>query len=119
MNFNRRLKLRSLTYRETAPLDDKFLDSKNCIISGDFFPFSESLFKEKLLKRNINVQPQMTPDTEILICGRYPDWVLVEEARMYGVKIIFVDKAGELFSRMVTKMKKSRTVLTCEEPVEI
>lgn len=90
-------------------MEDNFLDSKNVIISGEFFPASNIAFKESFLKYNANLQPQMTPETEILICGKHPDWVLVEEARLYGVKILFADKTGELFSRMATNPFTSKS----------
>lgn len=122
-----RFNLRSFSRRETsAPsltakttqLDDDLLHSKSVILSGEFFPTSESVLIERLLKRDVNVQPQMTPETDILICGKYPDWMLVEEARLYGVKIIFIDKAGELFSRLATNLNKSRA-FSYEEPLGV
>lgn len=101
-------------------IDNHFLHSKNIIISGEFFPTSESAFKENLLKSNVNVQPEITPETEILICGKYPDWILVEEASLYGIKIIFIDKAGELFSRIAIKLcKSSRPVLSYKEQLGV
>ena len=92
-----------------------FIHSKNVILSGEFFPLSENSFKEKLIEREANVQQEITPETEILICGRYPDWMLVEEARLYGIRIIFADKAGESFSKIATKLCKSRPVLSYEQ----
>lgn len=102
-----------------TPGDDHFLHTKNVIISGDFFPSSEVAFKKNLLERKANLQPHMTTETEILICGKYPDWMLVEKARLYGVKIIFVDKAGELFGRMATNLNKTTPVSLYEEPLGI
>lgn len=129
MKFNKiknKIRLSNLSYRKSKSLipakptqvDENFLNGKNVIISGEFFPTSEKVFKESLLKRKANVQPQMTPQTEVLICGKYPDWVLVEEARIYGVKIIFVDKAGELFSRLATNLNKNRAFFY-EEPLGV
>ncbi|CAN5198617.1 hypothetical protein BH23BAC2_BH23BAC2_22500 [soil metagenome] len=54
------------------------------------------------------MQPEITPETEILICGMYPDWMLVEEAKLYGIKIMFADKAGELFSRIARNFTNPR-----------
>lgn len=135
MQFNRRtlkimekVKGKSRYFQEAAtPLfptgtpqeNDHFLHNKNVIISGDFFPTSEVEFKKNLLDRKANLQPHMTPETEILICGKYPDWMLVEKAGLYGVKIIFVDKAGELFGRMATNLNKTTPVSLYEEPLGI
>ena len=92
-----------------------YLHSKNVVLSGQFFPMNENSFIDNLEKQEANLEPEITPDTEILICGRYPDWMLVEEARLYGIKIVFADKAGELFSRMATKLYKNRAELTYED----
>ncbi len=125
--FNK-VNLSSLTFLSTGtqllpatpfPMDENLLQSRNIILSGEFFPTNEKVFKENLLKCNANVQLQMTPETEILICGKYPDWMLVEEARLYGVKIIFVDRAGELFSRITANLNKRKAVLPYEEPLGI
>lgn len=91
----------------TSQLNVNFLQAKNVILSGEFHPMSEDTFRENLIKNKVNVQEEITPETEILICGKYPDWMLVEEARLYGIKTIFVDKAGEFFSRIATKLYKS------------
>lgn len=93
-----------------------YLYSKNVVLSGQFFHLNENSFLDNLEEREANVEPEITPETEVLICGRYPDWMLVEEARLYGIKIVFADKAGELFSRMATKLCKStRPVLSYQE----
>ncbi len=91
---------------------------KNVILSGEFFHLTENSFKAKFQEEKINLQPEITPETEILICGRYPDWILVEEARLYGITIIFADKAGEFFSRIATKLCRTNTsVLSSKEPI--
>lgn len=104
---------------KTAKLDENYWSAKNVVLSGEFFPASDSFFKESLLKRNAHVQPQMTSETDILICGKYPDWMLVEEARHCGVTIIFIDKAGELFSRLASNLHKGRAALSYEEPLGV
>ncbi len=114
------IKSTPLLTNSTTQMNNDFLHSKNIIITGQFFPTSESTFKENLLKSNLNVEPEITPETEILICGKYPDWTLVEEASFYGIKIIFIDKEGELFSRIATKLcKSSRPVLSYKEPLGV
>jgi len=81
-------------------VDANFLNAKNVIISGDFFPSNKNAFKERLLKRKVNVQPQLTPETEYLICGKYPNWILVEQASLYGIKIIFTTKPNLILSNL-------------------
>lgn len=103
----------------TSQVDEYFFQNKKIAISGEFFPMSENFLKSNLVEREANVQPEMTPETEILICGKYPDWMLVEEARLYGVTIIFVDKAGELFSKMASGLLKNNSVLSYEEPLGV
>lgn len=104
----------------TSQLNVRLLQAKNVILSGEFHPMSEDTFRENLIKGKVNVQQEITPETEILICGKYPDWMLVEEARLYGIKIIFVDKAGEFFSRIATKLcESSRPVLCYKEPMGV
>lgn len=100
----------------TTPVNPDLLQSKNVILSGEFYHLEDNSIINNFHKRETNIQPDITPDTEILICGQFPDWMLVEEARLYGIRIIFADKAGELFSRMATKLCKSRKqVLSIEE----
>lgn len=127
LSMLRRFQLRSFTSKHSfipaltnsnVQMNNDILNDKNVIISGEFFPTSERLLEEMLLKNNIHLQPQMSPDTEILICGRYPDWMLVEEARIYGVRIIFMDKAGELFSKLASNLNKNKT-FSYEEPLGV
>lgn len=92
--------------------------AKNIVLSGEFCALSENSLKENLLKSKANVQPEITPETEILICGKYPDWMLVEDARHYGIKIMFVDKAGELFGKMATKLIQKKSNFPLEELME-
>ena len=102
-----------------AQTDDEFLENRNVIISGEFFPDSEDALKQNLLERKANVQSQMTPETELLICGKYPDWMLIEEAKMNGVKIIFVDKASDLFTRLVSNIQNSHPAVLNQVPLGI
>lgn len=99
--------------------NNNWLQAKNVILSGDFFHLKGNSFSENLREREANVQLEITPETEVLICGKYPDWILVEDARLYGIKIIFVDKAGEYFSRIAAKLIKSKTGSPIEELIGV
>ena len=103
----------------TPQVDDCFLENKNVIISGEFFPGSQDGLKENLLERKANVQSQMTSETELLICGKYPDWMLIEEAKMNGVKVIFIDKASDLFTRFATNVQNSHSAVLNQVPLGI
>lgn len=94
-------------------------ENKIIATSGEFFPTSDKALTERLVQERANVLPQITSATDILICGKYPDWMLIEEAKKNGVKIIFVDKVGELFSRFATNLNKNRTILSNEEPLGV
>lgn len=109
----------SLYSAGTSQVNFDFVRAKNVFLSGEFFPNGENSFKEDLFNRQANLQPEITPETEILICGKYPDWNLVEEARHYGIKIFFIDKAGEFFSRIASKLIKNNTNSSIEELVEV
>lgn len=98
---------------------NKYLHFKNVVLSGQFFPLDENSFIDNLEEQAANVRQEITPETEILVCGRYPDWMLVEEARLYGIKIVFADKSGELFSRIATRLCKTRTMNIYEDPVGV
>ncbi|WP_034921331.1 hypothetical protein [Gillisia sp. CAL575] len=120
-----KISIKKLFFQEApAPLflkgfskeNNSLLQTKNVVLSGEFFPIN---YKDNLNKWEANLQPEITPETEYLLCGKYPDWVLVEEARHYGIKVIFTDKAGELFSRIATKLINSKTALTIEEPLGV
>ena len=99
--------------------NNNWLQAKNVILSGDFFHLNGNSFSENSLKREANVQLEITPETEVLICGKYPDWILVEDARLYGIKIIFVDKAGKYFSRIAAKLIKCKTGSPIEELIGV
>ena len=79
-------------------LDILSFKNKKVLLSGDFFPTTEEAFKEKLIRAKATVMAQLTSETEILICGKYPDWILIEEVQRRGLDIIFIDKASDLFS---------------------
>ncbi len=74
------------------------LKHKNAVISGEFFPTDEETLKNKLINAKTNVMPQICAETDILICGKFPDWSLIEEARLKAINIIFIDKASDLFT---------------------
>lgn len=74
------------------------LKHKNAVISGEFFPTDEETLKNKLNCAKTNVMPQMSAETDILICGKFPDWSLIEEAKIRAVKVIFIDKPSDLFA---------------------
>ncbi len=99
---------------------NNIFQSRNVILSGEFFPLSEIFLRENLLEQEANVQTEITPKTEILICGKFPDWTLVEEAKLYGIKIIFIDHEGESFSKIASRLYKSRKSLhSYEEPLGV
>ena len=112
--------MQRLSFQEVqTPFLPDLLRAKNVILSGDFLHLNGNSFSENLREREANVHLEITPETEVLICGKYPDWILVEEARLYGIKIIFVDKAGEFFSRIAAKLVKSNTCSPMEELMEV
>lgn len=99
----------------TTDLNIDFPQAKNVIFSGEFLIGSEIAFRENFIKGNANVQTEITPETELLICGKFPDWMLIEDARKNSINIVFTDKAGEFFSRMATKLIKNKTDSPFEE----
>lgn len=102
-----------------ADLNNDFSKAKNIIFTGEFCTGAEVAFREEVLKGSANVQTSIIPETELVICGKFPDWILVEDARQNGIKIIFTDKAGESFSRMATKLIKNGTDFPLEELMEV
>ena len=101
------------------PLDDDFFQNKKVVIMGEFFPMNNTTLNENLLTRGASIQPKLTGETEILICGKYPDWMLVEQAKLNGVKVIFVDRAGELFSVILSRMNEVGSFYDYEEPLGV
>lgn len=78
------------------------LKHKNAVISGEFFPMGEETLKNKLVSAKTNVMPQMSAETDILICGKFPDWSLIQEAKIRAIKVVFVDKASDLFAALTS-----------------
>lgn len=77
------------------------LRNKNAVISGEFFPMGEEVLRSKLVSAKVHVMPHISEETHILICGKFPDWDLINEARSRAIQIIFIDKASDLFSHTV------------------
>lgn len=100
-------------------LNNSFSNVKNIIFSGEFCAGSETAFRENSLKGIAGAQVEITPETEVLICGKYPDWMLVEQARQNGIQIVFTDKAGEFFSRIAIKLLENETNFPFEELMEV
>lgn len=103
----------------TSQVNSEFLRDKNVFLSGEFREMGENSFFENLLNSQANLQPEITPETEILICGKYPDWNLIEEARLFGIRIFFIDKAGEFFSKIASQLIKNNSKPSIEELVEV
>lgn len=74
-----------------------FLKNKKVVITGDFFPASEDTFRKRLIAAKASVMTNLTTDTEILICGKFPDWTLIEDAQKKSLEIIYIDKVSDLF----------------------
>lgn len=91
---------------ELPELNFDSLENKNVVTSGEFFPTSTEALKEKLVQEKANLRSEITAETDILICGKYPDWMLIQQARISGVKIIFIDKASDLFDEMVIDIRR-------------
>ena len=92
----------SKNLKKTTASDISF-ENKNIILSGSFFPASEESLKERLLMLKAQVVTQLSSETDILICGKFPDWSLIQEARSRAIKVIFIDKASDLFSNIISE----------------
>ena len=92
--------LRSKNLKETKALDNS-LENKNIILSGSFFPASEESLQEKLLMLKAQVVTELSSETDILLCGKFPNWSLIQEARSRAIKVIFIDKASDLFFNII------------------
>ena len=101
------------------PLDDNFFQNTKVVIMGEFFPMNNKTLNENLITRGASIQPKLTGETEILICGKFPDWMLIEQARLNGVKVIFVDRAGELFNVILSRMNEGGSFYDYEEPLGV
>lgn len=94
--------LRETSNPEKQKMDIFSLKHKNAVISGEFFPTGEEALKNKLMNGKTNVLPQMSADTDILICGKFPDWNLVQEAKFRAIKVVFIDKTSDLFTGSIS-----------------
>ena len=83
---------------ELSEMNFHSLENKNVVTSGEFFPARAEAFIERLVQEKANVISQLTAETDILICGKYPDWMLIQEARLRAINVIFIDKASDLFT---------------------
>ena len=100
------------------PLDNHFFRNKRIALIGEFFPMNNITLTKNLLSTGANIDSKITPDTEILICGKFPNWTMVEQAKAKGVQLIFVDKAGELFTVILSRMNEGKS-FNYEEPLGV
>lgn len=110
--FKRKIALLPVIMNQTLPF-------KNVMITGKFFPLSETALRNELFIIKANIQSYMTVETDVLICGKHPDRNLVEEARIYGVEVLYINKIGEIVGLMQNNDIKSWFDFHDEEPLGI
>lgn len=87
------------------------LKHRNAVISGDFFPTNEVTLINKLIHSQINIMSQISAETDILICGKFPDWSLVQEARLRAINVVFIDKTSDLFTTLSPAEQNEQTCI--------
>ena len=92
---------KSLRNRKRRPLRQNHLGmlrNRKIALTGDFFPLDKLTFEAKLNHLKGEVQLELTSETDVLICGKYPDRKLISEAEKNGTYTIFIDKVSDLFA---------------------
>ncbi|MDN3593939.1 BRCT domain-containing protein [Zunongwangia endophytica] len=69
-----------------SKLDD--FEGKKVVFDGHLDINRESSIKNELKTRNALVEERMTEDTHLLVTGKNPDWLVVDEAKSKGVTIV-------------------------------
>ena len=101
------------------PLNDDYFQNKIVAILGEFFSMNNTNLRENILNRGATIHPKVTVDTDIIVCEKFPDWILVEQARLKGVKVIFVDRTGDLFSVVLSRMNEGKSFTNHKEPLGV
>lgn len=63
-------------------------DGKKVVFDGQLDEYREEVIKNDLLRKHAIVEEKMASDTNYLITGKNPDWLVVEEAKDLGVTIV-------------------------------
>ena len=67
---------------------ENILEGKKVIFDGELDTYREESIKNELRNKHAIVEDKMAEDTDFLITGKNPDWLVVEEAKDLGVTIV-------------------------------
>lgn len=96
MELLRRLRNRRKDIMESS--SHRQLYYRKVVLSGNFFPLDRENFISRLEQFRGEIQLELDSETEVLICGKYPDWDLIAAAKERLIQIIFLDKVSDLFA---------------------
>ena len=63
-------------------------EGKKVVFDGELDAYIEENIKNELRNKHAIVEDKMAEDTNFLITGKNPDWLVVEEAKDLGVTIV-------------------------------
>tara|TARA_Y100001947_G_scaffold145683_1_gene140410 strand:- start:892 stop:1338 length:447 start_codon:yes stop_codon:yes gene_type:complete len=63
-------------------------EGKKVVFDGELDAYREENIKNELRNKHAIVEDKMAEDTNFLITGKNPDWLVVEEAKDLGVTIV-------------------------------
>ena len=76
---------------QNIEVEEKSTDSfegKKVVFDGKLNEFREEAIKNDLFIKHAIVEEKMAMDTNFLITGKNPDWLVVEEAKEHGITIV-------------------------------
>ena len=77
--------------KQNIEVEEKSTDSfegKKVVFDGKLDELREESIKYDLLSKHAIVEEKMAMDTNFLITGKNPDWLVVEEAKEHGITIV-------------------------------
>ncbi|WP_092541064.1 BRCT domain-containing protein [Zunongwangia mangrovi] len=92
--------------KQNIEVEEKSTDSfegKKVVFDGKLDELREESIKCDLLSKNAIVEEKMAMDTNFLITGKNPDWLVVEEAKEHGITIV-----DEMDWQKAIKLNKSK-----------
>lgn len=82
------------------------LEKNNFFINGIHLPTNPNFLNGILLHSDMILHTYPNPDVDLIICDKYPDWDLIEQARSFNAEIIYIDAAGIFFNIKAANLEK-------------
>lgn len=82
------------------------LKKNNLFINGILLPTNTDFINGIVLHSDMILHTYPNPEVDLIICYKYPDWDLIEQAKSFNAEIIYIDAAGIFFNIKAANLEK-------------